>query len=679
MKLSIPLPKRRSTRILLAGAPLYPIVALAMVSALDQLDLAVFGVVLPEMQADLHFSLQDLFWIGFPAGLLGWLGVFVIGSLGDRLRRVTMSWVLAAVFGVSSFLTGAVTAWPQLVALRSLSVLPNSYTPLHHSLIADIYPPKGRGFAMGVWTGMRPVGLIVGSVLAGVLAAAVNWRFAFFALSIPVIVAVAMLFRVKEPARGAHDFDAATAAYANDVHLGPIQAIKSLLNIKSYRRLMWAYGVIGMGASALVPLTAFYYQGVFGIGPLGRGWINAATQLVVLVSSLAAGALLQRYSPRLITLAYGLLISVAGLSYLFLALAPTPGLALAAQLLGSAAFGIFSVGTFLQVAATTPANLRSMAFASAAVFAILGSFWQPIALGIGASAGFRVALLASFWWYVVGGLVVADGARFVDRDQERANTVLRAEAEARRRRAAGEKLALLDVRHLDVAYGNVQVLFDVSMQVTEGEIVALLGTNGAGKSTLLRTVSGLIRPSEGVVLFEGSDITGLDAELITKRGVIHVPGGRGVFPGLTVRRNLRLGTYLYRSDPLFREERMEYALSFFPRLRERLDQQAGSLSGGEQQMLNLAQAMMVQPRLLLIDELSLGLAPRIVEEILQVVESVAAGGVTIVLVEQSVNIALSLASRAYFMEKGEVRFEGRSADLADRDDLVRSVFLAGAR
>ncbi|HZS13347.1 MAG TPA: ATP-binding protein [Candidatus Dormibacteraeota bacterium] len=679
MKLRIAMPKRRRTRVLLAGAPLYPIIALALVSALDQLDLAVFGVVFPEMKADLHFSLQDVFWIGFPASLLGWCGIFVIGALGDRLRRVTLSWILAAVFGLSSFLTGAVISWPQLVLLRTFSVLPNSYTSLHHSLIADIYPPEGRGFAMGLWTALRPAGFVAGSLLAGVLAAVANWRLAFLALSIPVIAAVAMLFRVREPARGAQEFEASTAAFASQVHLGPIQSVKLLLNIRSYRRLMWAYGVIGMGVGSLVPLSAFVYQGVFGVGPFGRGLINAVTQLMVFLSSVAAGALLQRFSPRFITLANGLLVSAAGLSYLFLALAPTAGLAVASQLIGSAAFGIFSVGTFLQVAATTPANIRTMAFAAAGIFMILGNLWGPIALGIGASQGYRVALLASFWWYIVGGLVVADGARFVKRDQERANTVLRAEAEARRRRAAGEKLALLDVRHLDVAYGNVQVLFDVSMQVTEGEIVALLGTNGAGKSTLLRTVSGLIRPTEGVVLFEGSDITGLDAELITKRGVIHVPGGRGVFPGLTVRRNLRLGTYLYRSDPLFREERMEYALSFFPRLGERLDQAAGSLSGGEQQMLNLAQAMMVQPRLLLIDELSLGLAPRIVEEILQVVESIAASGVTIVLVEQSVNIALSLASRAYFMEKGEVRFEGRSADLADRDDLVRSVFLAGAR
>jgi ABC-type branched-subunit amino acid transport system ATPase component/predicted MFS family arabinose efflux permease len=679
VRLAAVLPRRRSTRLLLAGAPLYPIMALALVSALDQLDLAVFGVVLPEMQSDLHFSLQDLFWISFPASVVGWLSVLAIGALGDRVRRVRLSWILAAFFGVSSFLTGAVSSLPALAGLRVLSVLPGAYQPLHHSLIADIYPPEGRGFAVGIWQGLRPVGLILGSVLAGTVAAVYNWRLAFFALSIPVIAAVAMLWRVREPRRGAFDFDTATVEFASDVHLGPIQSIKSLLNIKSYRRLMFAYGVIGMGVAALVPLSAFFYQGVFGVGPFGRGWIQAAVQLMVLVSSVISGAFLQRLSPRVIAVANGLLVSVAGISYLLLALSPTVGAAVASQLLGSAAFGVFSVGTFLQVASTTPANLRSMAFASAGIFMILGGLWGPIAYGIAADQGLRVAILASFAWYVVGGLVVADGARFVDRDKERANTVLRAEAEARRRRAAGEKLALLDVRGLDVAYGNVQVLFGVSMQVMEGEIVALLGTNGAGKSTLLRTVSGLIRPTEGVVLFEGSDITGLDAELITKRGIIHVPGGRGVFPGLTVRRNLRLGTYLYRADPGFREERMEYALSFFPRLRERLDQAAGSLSGGEQQMLNLAQAMMVHPRLLLVDELSLGLAPRIVEEILQVVESIAADGVTIVLVEQSVDIALSLAGRAYFMEKGEVRFEGRSADLADRDDLVRSVFLAGAR
>ncbi len=443
--------------------------------------------------------------------------------------------------------------------------------------------------------------------------------------------------------------------------------------------MMAAFAVLGMGVYALVPLVGFFYQSSLGLDALGRGAITAVQAVAQLLGSVVAGTVLQRMAVRRVTIVNGLLIALVGFGYLALALSPNVAVALAANVVSLFAFGVFSVGLYIQVAATTPANLRSMAFAGSGLFMLLGVVWYPIAAGLADSAGLRVSILASFFWYVLGGLIAATGARFVDRDAARANVVLAAEAEARRRRAAGETVSLLEVRGLDVAYGNVQVLFHVDMTVNQGEIIALLGTNGAGKSTLLRTISGLIRPTEGVVLYQGTDITGLDAELVTARGIIHLPGGRGVFPGLSVRRNLRLGTYLYRRDPAYREQSMEYALSFFPRLRERLDQNAGTLSGGEQQMLNVAQALMVQPTLLLIDELSLGLAPRVVEELLSVVERISASGVTIVLVEQSVNIALELSHRAYFMEKGEVRFEGRSADLADRDDLVRSVFLAGAR
>ena len=679
MRVPARLARRRGLRILLGGAPAYPVLALAILYALDQVDLAAFGVVLPQMRLDLHFSFTDIFWLSLPAGLLGWLVVIAGGQLGDRFNRVRLSTVAAAGFAITSILTGAVTSFGQLVALRSFNQVGGVNQPLHNSLIADLYPKEGRGVAMGIWSGLRPVGLLTGSLAAGFLTAAFNWRLAFVVLCIPATVGVVMMLRVPEPVRGGQEFDAATAAHASALHLGPVQSMKALWNIRSYRRLMLSSAVLGLGAAALLPLSVFFFQGVFGIGPVGIGLVSAGNAAVVFGGSVVAGALLQRMSPSRVALLNGLLISVAGLGYLFMALAPTAELATACYMLSGAAYGVFSVATFLQLAAVVPANLRSMGFAGSGLLFIVGGLWAPVALGLAESAGLRIAILASFGWYVVAGLMVAGSNRFMERDIARATVILEAEAEARRRRASGEKVELLEVGHLDVSYGTVQVLFDVSMTVHDGEVVALLGTNGAGKSTLLRTISGLIRPTEGVVLYQGSDITGLDAEVITKRGVIHVPGGRGVFPGLTVRRNLRLGTYLYRADPAYREESMEHALQLFPRLRERLDQPAGNLSGGEQQMLNLAQAVMARPRLLLIDELSLGLAPKVVEELLQVVESIAASGVTIVLVEQSVNIALTLATRAYFMEKGEVRFEGRTADLADRDDLVRSVFLAGAR
>jgi ABC-type branched-subunit amino acid transport system ATPase component/ABC-type branched-subunit amino acid transport system permease subunit len=231
---------------------------------------------------------------------------------------------------------------------------------------------------------------------------------------------------------------------------------------------------------------------------------------------------------------------------------------------------------------------------------------------------------------------------------------------------------------VEVSYGPVQILFGVDLEVHEGEIVALLGTNGAGKSTLLKGASGLVKVGGGSVRLGDAGIDGQQAESIARKGLSLMPGGRGIFPTLSVEENLRLGTWMVRKDHRAVAEAKERVLDLFPILRQRAHQQAGNLSGGEQQMLSLSMALMVKPKVLMIDELSLGLAPTIVSQLLQVVKRLHESGVTIVVVEQSVNVALELAERAVFLEKGEVRFSGRTVDLLERPDILRSVFIAGA-
>jgi len=244
-------------------------------------------------------------------------------------------------------------------------------------------------------------------------------------------------------------------------------------------------------------------------------------------------------------------------------------------------------------------------------------------------------------------------------------------------RAEGD--AFLSCRGVDVAYDQVQVLFGVDLDIEEGEIVALLGTNGAGKSTLLKAISGLVDPIAGSIVFDGRDITHADAVTTSKLGIIQVPGGRAVFPTLTVAEHFRCGTWLYAGeDEAEVQARIDRVLELFPRLRERWDQMGGNLSGGEQQQLGLGMAFVAKPQLLIIDELSLGLAPTIVEQLLGIVRAIHDQGCTIILVEQSVNVALTIASRAYFMEKGEVRFSGPTEELLERGDILRSVFLEGA-
>jgi len=250
---------------------------------------------------------------------------------------------------------------------------------------------------------------------------------------------------------------------------------------------------------------------------------------------------------------------------------------------------------------------------------------------------------------------------------------------ARAGAAETEAETILKCTGIDVSYGPVQILFGVDLEVKRGEVVALLGTNGAGKSTLLKAISGLKAPKAGTVELMGEDVTGLSADLVTRKGAALMPGGKGIFPTLTVAENLRLASWLIRDDPDRVKAARAEVLDLFPILAERSSQLAGDLSGGEQQMLALGGALMTRPELLMIDELSLGLAPTIVARLLEVVDEIHRRGTTIIVVEQSVNVALNLAERAVFMEKGEFRFTGPTRELLDRPDILRSVFIAGSK
>ena len=236
-------------------------------------------------------------------------------------------------------------------------------------------------------------------------------------------------------------------------------------------------------------------------------------------------------------------------------------------------------------------------------------------------------------------------------------------------------MAMLEIKDINVYYGAIHAIKGVSLSVRQGEIVTLIGSNGAGKSTTLRTISGLLKPKEGDILFEGESIAGRPAQDIVKAGISQVPEGRRIFANMTVMENLELGAFS-RSDADGIEADMHMVFKRFPRLLERKEQAAGTLSGGEQQMLALGRALMSHPRLLLLDEPSMGLAPLLIREIFSIIEDINRAGTTVLLVEQNANMALSIANRAYVLETGRITLSGDAKELAASED-VRKAYLGG--
>ncbi len=234
---------------------------------------------------------------------------------------------------------------------------------------------------------------------------------------------------------------------------------------------------------------------------------------------------------------------------------------------------------------------------------------------------------------------------------------------------------MLKIDNIDVYYGAIHALKGISLEVNEGEIVTLIGANGAGKSTTLRTISGLLKPKAGSITFLGQSIVGVRAHEIVKKGISQVPEGRRVFAEMTVMENLDLGAFV-RKDKAGIQQDLKHVFALFPRLEERKNQSAGTLSGGEQQMLAMGRALMSRPKLLLLDEPSMGLAPLLIKEIFNIIVDINKSGTTVLLVEQNANMALSIANRAYVLETGRITLSGKAQDLAASED-VRKAYLGG--
>ena len=680
------------------GTGLYPAVALGGLVMVDQLQSSVLTIMGPEITTSLGISRASFAGAILVKTLVVTLAMLPIAAVVQR--RATRAVVCVSTAFAWSLLTGATgfvaSAWGLLFVLALAGAATASVQAVHQPLLVDSYPPTVRMRMLSLYRGANSAGDIVGPLLIGVGAAMVDltWRGVFVAVGVISAAAAVGALRLRDPGFGRWDTEqvrnvvrdevgAADEAEDRDTSLGFFEIARRLTLIPTIKRILVAHAVLGMFLAPFITYLSFFLQERWNLGPGGRSVFFAAMPLFSIPALSAFGRRgedIFRESPaRLLQVAAASM--AIGITAIALALF-APVFPLVVLLFG----GAFAVLAVLAPAITLP------------MFAIIPSHMRPhaaalsgIALaGVGGTAGLMLlggvdrrfgpagAILSLAIPGIAAGLVLRTAARTVEDDLDRMVDEIIEGEEIRALTARGVRLPMLACRHIDFSYGQLQVLFDVNFTVDDGEIVALLGTNGAGKSTLLRVVSGLGLPSRGSVRFRGLDITYLDPERRVGVGITQVPGGRAVFGPMTVVDNLIALGHTHGRNRRVVEAGIEASFEAFPRLAERRNQLASTLSGGEQQMLGLSAAFILRPRLLLIDELSLGLAPKVVGELLDMVRRINAEGTAVVLVEQSVNVALSVVEHAYFMEKGQIRFDGKAADLLARPDLLRSVFLEGA-
>lgn len=674
----------RDMRLSAIEGPKLPILVLSLVGTIAMWDDAALGILLPEIQ--LEFGIATAFLVGL-ASLLGIVTkalAIPFGYAADRFSRVWIIRIGSLIANGASVIQGLAPGVGVLVGGRLLGGLGAASTqPASFPLLADYYKPSARARVFSFTIAGGLIGTVVGPLVVGVLGDRYGWRVAVISLGALATIVSLLTFLLREPKRGQQELiEAGVPEKLRDVGAPPpgiIEAYRTMGQIVTLRRLWFVAPLTILAGTGSVVILNIYYAEVFLIGAGTRGLIAGLSAGLGVIGLLAFGPIGDRMikeNPARLTIVAAVLTLYQAFSFAVLAFAPNAAVALVAGV----PFGIVSAALFpaqlTLISMVVPARMRAIGLQTQAPFELIGLVAAPVltAVAIG-SFGLKLGMLLFALPLIPAAAIIASTAGHIEKDIRNAKREALAAAEATRLREEGSNNLLL-IRDLEVGYDGVQVLFGVNLDVAEGELVALLGTNGAGKSTVLRGISGTQDPSAGAIFLDGRDITHLPPAATAELGVVMMPGGRAVFPDLTVKENLEAATWLYRGDP-DNEARMAEVRGFFPALEPRMDQAAGTLSGGEQQMVALGQAFIMRPRLLMIDELSLGLAPQIVEQLLDILRKIHAAGTTIIIVEQSLNVAATVADRSVFMEKGEVRFDGPTDILLARPDLVRSVFIGG--
>ena len=686
-----------------AGASLFPLGILFTIELLDQATQSAFNVLTPNIRDAFHLTNAGILLIVAIAGAAALGCTLPIAVLADRTNRVRIALIgalVGAAFSVGlGFAQGIVVATIMLVGISMGQAV---IFPTHNSLLADYYSVPARPRIYSVHRSGINLGVIVGVLVGAGLAAVFTWRAPFFFFAVPIVLVVIVGLRLREPPRGRHEqlelseqmvasergepapLDDVAASAAVDV---PVEAPPSLgeawrtvWKIGVLRRIFIALPFLAAAIAGFTSLASLQYQETFHLDAVHRAYILAPIQLFDLLGLAVGAVIATRLAKRDIGLVFRMLavasLIAAGFAVLF-ALAPTVPWAFVGNAGIDASLAVVGPGVLASLSLAIPSRVRSVGFSIGALFVLPGFLVLPSVGALGDAVGFRYGLLLLVPIFVVGGLIVASAGSLIGRDIQDVWTSMRTRNQMLADRAAG-RLPLLAVRELNVGYDGVVVLADVAIEIGAGEIVALVGTNGAGKSTLLRAIGGVVEADHGAIVFDGRDITHLPPDEIARLGVAQVPGGEGIFPNLRVEDNLRVAAWQGRRRGEHDADMIDEALTAFPLLASRRQHRAANLSGGQQQMLALAMATITRPKLFLIDELSLGLSPIVVEQLLGAIESMRRAGTAILLVEQSMNVAVAVADRVYVMETGVVRFSGTADELAAHPELLWSVYLQKA-
>jgi ABC-type branched-subunit amino acid transport system ATPase component/sugar phosphate permease len=691
----------------LGGANRWPLVLLTAIYALNVADQYVLPTVFPLLKQEFGMSDTSLGVLSGSYVIVVMLFSLPFGYIADRWHRTRIiSWGTAA-WGATMIVTGSVWNYASLLTARmALGAWDPCDNPTSQSLLADYYPKVQRSKVMSVYQ----VGQLLGVFLipiAAVMATNWGWRAPFFFLAIPAFVVAILARRLPEPVRGQQD----RLQLGLDAAAGTDTVVDALPAKEAYRQIFRSRTFVLMAMSSTVGSLFFGSIGTwsptFFVRYHDMTLSEAAGATILLALGGLSGALISGWAADYMTyrgLRAGRVVIAAGarllgfpLFLLTFTLGNTPLMLVA-----------FSFAAMCLIAPQAPLNaaradvlhpsLRGRGTSLDIVLQSTASAVAPVIVGVLADIyNLRTAFLIMTPLMALSGLILLVATATYVREERALGRQIRAEAlghdladvevdssDRRAGESAGQvaiRLArtgktvdeggdLLVVEDLDVSFGSIQVLFDAAMRVPDGGVHAIVGRNGVGKTTLLNTIAGLVEGRRGRILYDGLDLTGVPPDQRVKLGITLMGGGRSTFPTMSVEENIWIGAFPYHAHHSVVQDRFDAVLDVFPALKERLRQSGGTLSGGEQQMVALARALMAGPRLLMLDELSIGLAPVVTRDLLGVVHRIKDLGTTVIIVEQSVSNALSVADTVTFMDKGVIVPVGRAADLGDGQVLI---------